>query len=159
MMLACKSSETNPEKLQYPSTTKSDHVNTYHGVTVGDPYNWLENDTSAATAEWVEAQNKVTFGYLDKIEWRDDLTKRLESLINYERVSAPFREGQFEYFYKNTGLQNHSVLYRRPKDNKDAAPEVFLDPNEFSDDATIGLSGVSFTQDGTFSPHLRGFCL
>lgn len=153
MMLACKSSESNPEKLQYPSTTKSDHVNTYHGVNVADPYNWLEDDTSAATAQWVEAQNKVTFGYLDKIEWRDDLTKRLESLINYERVSAPFREGPYEYFYKNTGLQNHSVLYRRPRDNKDAVPEVYLDPNGFSEDATIGLSGISFTEDGSLSAH------
>jgi prolyl oligopeptidase len=101
----------------------------------------------------VVAQNKVTFGFLDKIEWRDDLKKRLESLIDYERISAPSREGPFEYFYKNTGLQNHSVLYRRPRDNKEAAPELYLDPNSFSKDATVGLSGISFTEDGTLSAH------
>ena len=153
-ILACKKTTvTTSEKMQYPVTEKSDHVDTYHGVQVADPYRWLEDDTSAATSAWVEAQNKVTFGYLDKIEWRNDLKKRLESLINYERISAPFREGQFEYFYKNTGLQNHSVLYRRPKDQKDAEPELYLDPNSFSSDGTIGLSGISFTEDGTLSAH------
>ncbi|MDQ3017714.1 MAG: S9 family peptidase, partial [Bacteroidota bacterium] len=96
-VLACKSSETTPEKMQYPVTEKSDHVDTYHGIEVADPYRWLEDDTSKATGAWVEAQNKVTFGYLDKIAWRPELKKRLESLINYERISAPFREGNFEY--------------------------------------------------------------
>src|SRR5687767_10607161 len=93
IFVACQSTETNPEKLQYPVTQKSDTIHTYHGIGVPDPYYWLENDTSTATAAWVEAQNKVTFGFLDKIEWRDELKKRLESLINYERISAPFREG------------------------------------------------------------------
>ena len=153
LLVSCRTAETTPEKMEYPETTKSDHVDTYHGVQVPDPYRWLENDTSEATGLWVEAQNKVTFGYLDKIKWRDDLKTRLESLINYERVSAPFREGPFEYFYKNTGLQNHSVLYRRPRDQKNAAPELYLDPNAFSEDATIGLSGISFTEDGTLSAH------
>ena len=153
LTLACKSSETSPEKMQYPVTAKSNHVDTIHGVELADPYRWLENDTSKATGEWVTAQNKVTYGFLDKIEWRDDLKKRLESLIDYERISAPYREGQFEYFYKNTGLQNHSVLYRRPRDKKDATPELYLDPNSFSKDGTIGLSGISFTEDGTLSAH------
>lgn len=153
LIFACKSSETSPGKMQYPVTTKSDHVDTIHGVEVADPYRWLENDTSKATGEWVTAQNKLTYGFLDKIEWRDDLKKRLESLIDYERISAPFREGKYEYFYKNTGLQNHSVLYRRPRDKKDATPELYLDPNSFSKDGTIGLSGISFTEDGTLSAH------
>ena len=153
LIMACKSSETTNDKMQYPETAKSDHVDTIHGVAVPDPYRWLENDTSEATGKWVEEQNKVTFAYLDKIEWRDNLKKRLESLVNYERISAPSREGPFEYFYKNTGLQNHSVLYRRPKGDKDATPELYLDPNTFSKDATIGLSGISFTQDGTLSAH------
>jgi prolyl oligopeptidase len=153
MMTSCKSEEHKMQKLEYPVTTKSDQVDTYFGVDVPDPYRWLENDTSKATGEWVEAQNKVTFGYLDQITWRDQLKKRLESLVDYERLSAPFKEGPFEYYYRNTGLQNHSVLYRRPKDNKDAEPEVYLDPNAFSADGTIGLSGISFTEDGTLSAH------
>lgn len=151
-LFACKSDPVS-EKMQYPVTEKSDHVDVYHGISVPDPYRWLEDDTSAATGEWVEAQNKVTFGYLDKIEWRDNLKKRLEELINYERISAPFREGPYEYFFKNTGLQNHSVLYRRPRDNKEATPEIYLDPNGFSTDGTIGLSGISFTRDGSLSAH------
>ena len=81
-MIACKSAEPESVKMEYPETTKSDHVDTYHGVQVADPYRWLEDDTSAATGAWVEAQNKVTYGFLDKIEWRNDLKKRLESLIN-----------------------------------------------------------------------------
>ena len=153
LFIACKSSDSTPEKMQYPETLKSDHVDTYHGIEVPDPYRWLEDDTSKATGAWVKAQNEVTYGYLDKIEWRDDLKKRLETLINYERISAPFREGQYEYFYKNTGLQNHSVLYRKPRDNKDAKPEIYLDPNSFSNDGTIGLSGISFTKDGSLSAH------
>src|SRR5687767_14752140 len=151
-IFACKS-DTPSVKMQYPTTAKSDHVDMYHGVEVLDPYHWLEDDTSKATGEWVAAQNEVTFGYLDKIEWRDDLKRRLEALVNYERISAPFREGEYEYFYKNTGLQNHSVLYRRPKDNKEASPEIYLDPNGFSTDGTIGLSGISFTKDGSLSAH------
>jgi prolyl oligopeptidase len=153
LVIGCKSSETKPEKMEYPVTAKSDQVDTYFGEQVPDPYRWLENDTSKATGDWVAAENKVTFDYLDKIGWRPTLKKRLESLINYERISAPFFEGSYEYFYRNTGLQNHSVLYRKPKDNKDAEPEVYLDPNEFSKDGTIGLSGIDFTQDGTLSAH------
>lgn len=153
LTLACNSSETTSVKMQYPVTDKSDHVDTIHGVAVPDPYRWLEDDTLGATAQWVEAQNQVTYDFLDKIEWRDNVKSRLEELVNYERFSAPFREGDYEYFYKNTGLQNHSVLYRKPKGKKDAEPELYIDPNSFSKDATIGLSGISFTQDGTLSAH------
>ena len=96
-------------KLEYPVTAKSDHVDTYHGVDIPDPYRWLENDTSAATGQWVEAQNKVTFGYLDQITWRATLKKRLESLVDYERISAPFKEGSFEY-YKNNQQLRHYLL-------------------------------------------------
>ena len=153
LVAGCNSSDTKLQKMEYPVTTKSDHVDTYFGEQVPDPYHWLENDTSKATGDWVAAQNKVTFGFLDNIAWRSTLKKRLESLINYERVSAPSFEGPFEYYYRNTGLQNHSVLYRKPKNNKEAEPEVYLDPNGFSKDGTIGLSGVDFTQDGTLSAH------
>ncbi len=152
--VACKNSpEPMSSKLTYPVTAKSDHVDQYFGEDVPDPYHWLESDTSKATMDWVEAENKVTFGYLDKIKWREDLKKRLQSLINYERISAPEKQGPFEYFYKNTGLQNHSVLYRKPKGNTTAEPELYLDPNGFSKDGTIGLSDISFTKDGTLSAH------
>lgn len=139
--------------MEYPVTIKSDHVDVYHGVRVPDPYRWLEDDTSEATGQWVAAQNKITFGFLDQITWRADLKKRLEELVNYERISAPFKEGPFEYFFRNTGLQNHSVLYRKPVDQRDAEPEVYLDPNTFSNDGTVGLAGISFTEDGTLSAH------
>ncbi len=153
LVFGCNSSDTQPSKMEYPVTAKSDHVDTYFGEQVPDPYRWLEDDTSKATGDWVAAENKVTFGFLDKISWRPVLKKRLESLINYERISAPFIEGPYAYYYRNTGLQNHSVLYRKPKDNKDAEPEVYLDPNGFSTDGTVGLSGIDFTQDGTLSAH------
>ncbi len=154
LAIGCTSADTKSQKLEYPVTNKIDHVDTYHGIDVADPYRWLEDDTSKATTEWVVEQNKVTFGYLDQIDWRDNLKKRIESLVDYERISAPFKRGDFEYYYRNTGLQNHSVLYRKPKDNKDAEPEVYLDPNSFSEDGTTGLSGVSFTDDGTLTAHL-----
>jgi len=146
--------QTHSMKLNYPETRKSDQVDTLHGVAVPDPYRWLEDDRSDETAGWVEAENAVTFDYLNNIPFRDAIKNRLESLLDYERVSAPFKEGNYEYYYKNDGLQNHSVLYRIPKDNPEADPEVYLDPNTFSEDATIGLSGVYFTKDGSLSAHL-----
>ena len=154
ILYGCASDNTNSQKLTYPETEKTDHVDTYHGVDVPDPYRWLEDDTSAATTAWVTAQNEVTFGFLDQIDWRSKLKERIESLVDYERISAPYKRGDFEYYYRNSGLQNHSVLFRKPVDNKDAEPEVYLDPNSFSEDGTTGLSGVSFTEDGTLSAHL-----
>lgn len=154
ILYGCASDHTNSQKLTYPETEKTDHVDTYHGVDVPDPYRWLEDDTSAATTAWVTAQNEVTFGFLDQIDWRSKLKERIESLVDYERISAPYKHGDFEYYYRNSGLQNHSVLFRKPVDNKDAEPEVYLDPNTFSKDGTTGLSGVSFTEDGTLSAHL-----
>ena len=154
MTIGCTSADTKSKKLEYPVTEKIDHVDTYHGIDVPDPYRWLEDDTSKATTDWVVEQNKVTFGYLDQIDWRENLKKRIESLVDYERISAPFKRGDYEYYYRNSGLQNHSVLYRKPLDNKEAEPEVYLDPNTFSEDGTTGLSGVSFTDDGTLTAHL-----
>jgi len=137
----------------YPETKKIDHVDIYHGQEVPDPYRWLEDDMSDETAEWVAAQNKVTFGYLNKIRFRQKLKRRIEALNNYEKVSAPFKEGNYEYFYKNTGLQNHSILYRAPIDSNDE-PEVFLDPNTFSEDGTVALRGVSFTKDASLATYM-----
>src|SRR5688500_19587425 len=109
-ILACAASLT-AQGLSYPTTRTVDHVDTYHGVKVPDPYRWLEDDTSAETAAWVEAQNKVTFAYLEKIPYRAQLTKRLSALYNYAKYSLPSRKGDYYFFSKNDGLQNQSVLY------------------------------------------------
>ena len=113
--------------FQYPDTRTVDHVDTYHGVKVPDPYRWLEDDTSADTARWVEAQNKVTFAYLEKIPFRAQLTDRLKQLYNYAKYSAPSRKGDYFFFRKNDGLQNQSVLYVQK--GIEGKPEVLLDPN------------------------------
>ncbi len=141
------------EPLTYPQTAKGTHVDTYFEVPVEDPYRWLEDDRSAETAEWVKEQNKVTFAFLEAIPFRNELKARLKELMNYERISAPFKEGQWQYFYKNDGLQNHSVLYRVPVANPNAAPEVFLDPNGFSKDGTTGLRGITFSKDGSLAAY------
>ena len=134
------------ETLTYPETKKTATVDTYFGTEVNDPYRWLEDDKSAETAAWVKEENKVTFDYLSKIPFRNKIKERMEKLWNYEKISAPFKEGGYTYFYKNNGLQNQSVLYRTDKSGKE---EVFLDPNTFSKDATTSLDGVSFSKDGS----------
>lgn len=129
----------------YPVTVKGDVVDSYFDTKVADPYRWLEDDRSEQTGNWVKEQNKVTFAYLDQISYRDQIKQRLEALWNYEKVGAPFIEGDYTYFFKNDGLQNQSVLYRK---KGDAEAEVFLDPNTFSSDATTSLADVSFSEDG-----------
>ncbi|HEY1024166.1 MAG TPA: prolyl oligopeptidase family serine peptidase [Sphingobacteriaceae bacterium] len=131
--------------MSYPKTKKANVTDTYFGTTVADPYRWLEDDRSAETKEWVDAQNKVTQNYLNKIPFRNDIKDRLSDLWNYEKFSAPFKEGQYTYYYKNDGLQNQSVLYRQ---KADGSTEVFLDPNKFSKDGTTSLAGIEFTKDG-----------
>lgn len=130
----------------YPSTKTSEQTDEFFGTKVSDPYRWLENDMAADTKEWVSQQNAVTGQYLTRIPFRSAIRKRLTTLWNYEKFSAPFKEGDYTYFYKNDGLQNQSVLYRQ-KGN--GAPEVFLDPNKFSPDGTTSLSGIDFTKDGS----------
>ena len=132
--------------LEYPQTRKGNTVDTYFGNKVEDPYRWLEDDRSAETEAWVKVQNEVTFDYLDKIPFRDELKQRLTELWNYEKISAPNKEGGWIYFSKNDGLQNQSVIYRRK--SEDAPAEVFLDPNKFSEDGTTSLAGMSFSEDG-----------
>jgi prolyl oligopeptidase len=122
-----------------------DHVDTYHGTRVPDPYRWLEDDTSAETAAWVEAQNAVTFAYLEKIPYRAALLKRLNALYDYAKFSTPSRKGDYYFFTKNSGLQNQSVLYIQR--GLDGAPEVLLDPNTWSDDGTVRLSGYAPSKD------------
>lgn len=147
---ASKAKSAVSKKLSYPQTKKGDVVDRYFGTDVADPYRWLEDDVSEETAAWVAAQNDVTFSYLNNIEYRGTLAKRLSDQLNYERVSSPFKEGAYTYFYKNDGLQNHSVVYRQ-KGSDDA--EVFLDPNTFSEDATTSLTQLSFSKDGSVAAY------
>ena len=133
-------------KITYPETKKIDHVDTYFGENINDPYHWLEDDRSAETGTWVKRQNDVTYRYLSAIPLRDQLKSRMEKLWNYEKISAPFKEGDYTYYYKNNGLQNQSVLFRKDKSGKE---ELFLDPNTFSKDGTSSLGGISFSKDGS----------
>ncbi|UOE50041.1 prolyl oligopeptidase family serine peptidase [Mucilaginibacter sp. SMC90] len=132
--------------LPYPKAKKVDVIDTYFDTQVPDPYRWLENDHADDTKAWVQEENKVTFNYLDQIPYRAGIHKRLEFLWNYEKYSAPFKEGKYIYFYKNDGLQSQNVLYRQLGEN--GVPEVFLDPNKFSADGTTSLQGIEFTKNG-----------
>jgi len=140
----------NTNKMAYPKTNKIDIQDTYFGNTINDPYRWLEDDRSADTKAWVDAENKVTQNYLNRIPFRPAIKSRLETLWNYEKYTAPFKEGDYTYFYKNDGLQNQYVLYRQRDKTK---PEVFLDPNIFSKDATTSLAGIEFTKDGSMAAY------
>lgn len=137
--------------LHYPKAAKDGTVDEYFGVKVADPYRWLENDTSAQTAAWVEAENKVTNAYLQKIPFRGKLLKRLTELVNYEKISAPRKRHGKWYFYKNDGLQNQYVLY--VMDELGGEPRVFLDPNKLSDDGTVALKGVYFSNNGKYAAY------
>jgi prolyl oligopeptidase len=136
--------------VNYPETKKGNVVDEYFGEKVADPYRWLEDDMSDETAQWVKAENDVTFSYLKNIPYRDELKTTLEKLMNYEKVTAPFKEGEYTYFYKNDGLQNQYVVYRKKGDSE---AEVFLDPNTFSSDGTTSMSGLTFTEDGTLAAY------
>ena len=144
--IVCTLSMNAQTKINYPETKKIDHVDTYFGEQINDIYRWLEDDRSPETEAWVKAQNVVTYNYLEQIPYREQLKKRMEQLWNYEKISAPFKEGDFTYYYKNNGLQNQSVLYRKDKKGKE---EIFLDPNTFSKDGTTSLGGLNFSKDGS----------
>jgi prolyl oligopeptidase len=135
-------------KLTYPETRKVDQSDDFFGTKVADPYRWLEDDNSADTAAWVAAENKVTFGYLEKLPSRARLKERLTTLWNYERYGVPSKEGQYYIFSKNDGLQNQSVLYKAK--TLDATPEVLIDPNKLSADGTIALGAAEFSDDGKY---------
>jgi prolyl oligopeptidase len=136
-----KTQTAYPDSRQDPSV-----VDDYHGVKVADPYRWLEDDNSTETKDWVKRQNDLTFGYLDKIPFRDGIKNKLTKLWNYERYGSPFKEGGKYFFYKNDGLQNQAVLYTQ--ESLDAPPSVFLDPNKLSKDGTVALGAVSFNKKG-----------
>ena len=164
LLLACstdpKFSSTSTSKIippmqsnsiSYPVTPQKPVVDEYFGTSITDPYRWLEDDKSPETAAWVKAQNAVTFEYLDALPAREHFIQKLTSLYNYQRISLPFQEGQYTYFYKNNGLQNQAVLYRQSKNEQ---AEVFLDPNTFSEDGTTSLSGLYFSDDGSLLTYL-----
>lgn len=133
------------QTITYPETKKDRVSDNFFGTTVHDDYRWLEDDLSTETANWVKAQNEVTFNYLEQIPFRKQLKDKMMELWNYEKVSAPFKRGKFTYYFKNDGLQNQSVLYRKG----DNIEEVFLDPNKLSSDGTTSLAGIKFTKDGS----------
>ena len=135
--------------VDYPDTKKADTVTNYFGTDVKDPYRWLEDDKSAETEAWVKAENKATHSYLDNIPYRKALKQRLEKLWNYEKIGAPFKEGEYTYFYKNDGLQNQYVIYRYKTGEDPSTATVFLDPNTFKEDGTISLGGTSFSKNGS----------
>ncbi len=134
--------------LPYPDAERTDVSDNYFGTVVADPYRWLEDDNSEATAAWVAAENAVTNDYLSQIPFRNAIKERLTELWNFPKESAPTKKGDWLYFSKNDGLQNQSVIYRRK--SADDAPEVFLDPNKLSDDGTVALAAMSFSKDGRY---------
>ncbi len=144
MINSCNNS--SDKKIVYPVSKKGDVVDDYFGTKVPDPYRWMEDDRSDETALWVAEQNKVTFGYLETIPYRQEIKNRLEKMWNYEKFSSPYKKGEYTYYSRNDGLQNQYVLYRQ-KDNEE--PEVFLDPNKFSADGTTSLGEIEFSKDGS----------
>jgi len=135
-------------QIHYPSAPKSDHTDDYFGIKVEDPYYWMEDLNSSELKTWIEEENKVTFSYLGKIPFRDKIRERLNEIWNYPKYGAPFRIGEYYFFYKNDGMQNQNVLYYQKGLN--GTPEVFLDPNTFSADGTIALSTLSGSKDGKY---------
>ena len=140
---------TTEAQLQYPVTKKVDQSDDYFGTKVADPYRWLEDDKSAETKEWVTAENIVTQTYLAKIPYRKNFQNAIEKVFNYPKYSAPFRKGEWFYFYKNDGLQNQSVLYRQKGLN--GVVEEVLDPNKLSPDGTTRLQLFSLSKDGNYA--------
>src|SRR5438270_13163377 len=132
----------------YPAAARGNQVDVYHGVSIADPYRWLEEVDSPATKEWVAAQNRLTDSFLATIPQRDAIKNRLTQLWNYERFTAPFKENDRYFYFQNTGLQNQSVLY--VQDGRSAAPRLLLDPNVLSSDGTIALSGTAASDDGHY---------
>jgi prolyl oligopeptidase len=135
---------------KYPETRRVSHVDIHHGVKVPDPYRWLEDDVreSKEVAEWVAAQNKVTFAYLEALPAREKIQKRLTELWDYEKFGTPFKAGGRYYYYHNSGLQNQYVLYTLEK--LDSKSRVLIDPNTWSKDGTVALAGTDFSDDGRY---------
>lgn len=150
--MSCEETNGNEKGLitQYPITKKNNVYDSYFDSKIEDPYRWLEDDRSPETEKWVIEQNKITNNYLGLIPYRDSLKDRVKNLWNYEKLSSPFKEGKYTYFYKNNGLQNQSVLYRHLNDESSKNAKVFLDPNSFKSDGTISLGNISFSKNSKF---------
>lgn len=142
LIISC---QKNSQIVNYPSTKKIATEDTYFNSQVIDNYRWLENDNAVETKNWVDKQNETTFSYLENIPFRNQIKNRLEQLWDYDKVSAPFKEGYYTYFYKNSGLQNQYVVYRKKNGYEE---EVFLDPNTFAKDGTTSLAGLNFSKSG-----------
>jgi len=138
---------TNAQEITYPTTKKVEQIDEYFGIEVEDPYRWLEASDNPETKSWIETQNDITNTYLANIPYREKIEKRLRILWNYEKIGSPFKRGYYYYFYKNDGLQNHAVLYRTKDLSTEA--EIFLDPNQLSDDGTVSIASTAFTKDGS----------
>jgi prolyl oligopeptidase len=138
----------DPLALQYPQARKADQVDDFFGRGIADPYRWLEDVDSPETRAWIEAENKVTFGYLATIPEREAIRARLAELWNYERFGAPAREGPYYVYSRNTGLQNQAVVYKAAR--LDAPAEMLIDPNTLSEKGTVALGGISFSEDGRY---------
>ena len=138
-------------KIDYPITEKKVVVDSYFETNIEDPYRWLENDLSSETMKWVDSQNDVTFDYLNSIPYKNKLKDKLTKIWNYEKQTSPYYEGNYIYYYKNDGLQNQYVVYRKKANSEE---EVFLDPNTFSDDGTISLTGLYFSENGKLVSYL-----
>ena len=134
------------QPLTYPTISKSDQIDNYHGTVVADPYRALEDPDTEETKAWVEAQNQVTFSYLNEIPARAKIKQRLTKLWDYEKYGTPFKEGESYFYFKNDGLQNQSVLYTLP--TLESEPRVLLDPNQLSEDGTVALSGIAISENG-----------
>ena len=149
---ACLNSNTTnaQTKMEYPTTRRVEQTDDYFGTSVADPFRWLEDDVrqSDAVKEWVEAENAVTFGYLETLKYREPIRERLTELWDFEKFGTPFQRGGRYYYQKNDGLQNQYVLYQM--DALDGEPTVLIDPNTWSEDGTIALAGLAFSPDGKY---------
>jgi prolyl oligopeptidase len=140
-------------KLTYPETKTVGQADEYFGNTIDDPYRWLEIDTAQDVEAWVKEQNKVTFGYLENIPYRDQIRARYEELYNYPKLSSPFKVGEYLFFRKNDGLQNQSVIYYQK--GLEGEPEVFMDPNAMSEDGTVAINLAGFSNDDKYVTYSR----
>jgi prolyl oligopeptidase len=154
MVLSFAACQKAGARLSYPATKKVDQVDDYFGTKVADPYRWLEDDNAEEVKQWVQAENAVTFGYLETIPFRSKIKDRLTEIFNYPRYSSPFRAGEYYFFYKNDGLQNQSVCYIQK--GLDGTPEVFLDPNLLSTDGTVRASLIGASNDDRYVAVSRG---
>lgn len=135
-------------KITYPSTERVDQTDNYHGTSIADPYRWLEDDTAPAVEDWVKTQNQLTQAYLSDIPYRDKIASRLSELMDYARLSSPFRAGDYYFFYKNDGLQNQPVIYYQK--GLTGEPQVFIDPNTYSEGGTTAITLLSFSKDNKY---------